>query len=71
ALNDLPEGAKILANALNYRRDKEYSAAVAELGIEKGKILFNQVKLRGRLNEKSKDFDPVALRLFYNLLLWE
>jgi hypothetical protein len=68
-LQNLPADAIVLCEGKERRSKKEpFNPAQAEIKLGKGKILFNQIKLKGRLLEKEPDFDPVALQLMGNLL---
>ncbi|MFH0919953.1 MAG: glycoside hydrolase family 2 TIM barrel-domain containing protein [Fibrobacterota bacterium] len=71
ALLGLPEGAAVICEGKECNRDKDFFTAQAEIRTGKGKLLFNQIKMKGRLDEKAKNFDPAALTLFLNLLRWK
>ena len=45
---------------------------VAEVPAAKGagKILFCQLDIQGHVDESGSDYDPVAERIFMNILAW-
>ena len=71
ALVNLPAGADVLAEGKESCYDKDFYAAVAEVKAGKGSIMFSQLKLRGRLDDKAADYDPAAMIILYNLLSWK
>ncbi|OGJ87973.1 MAG: hypothetical protein A2268_03795 [Candidatus Raymondbacteria bacterium RifOxyA12_full_50_37] len=68
AVKNLPDSSEIYAEGKESYTDKNFQIAVAEVKLGKGSMVFNQLKLRGRIEEKSPDFDPAALTIFYNML---